>query len=126
MKRTSKRKYKNRTLTVDFQDEANYRHLYQDGKAFVECVVAFILSPGFQRKHKWGSGRLLSHSSRPLCSDLVRRVGDLASAMHPPQRRVYDLTPFCVAFSVHDARDRRTSRLRDSWRGKFGVDGHGV
>ena len=54
MKSTSKRKYENRTITVDFQDEANYWQLCRDGKAFVEFVVVFIMSPGFQLKHKCG------------------------------------------------------------------------
>ena len=38
----------NRTITVDFRDEATYCRLMGDGKAFVECVLAFILSLGFQ------------------------------------------------------------------------------
>jgi len=31
----------NRTITVDFQDEITYVHLLEDGKAFLECVLAF-------------------------------------------------------------------------------------
>ena len=27
----------NRTITVDFRDEATYFHLLSDGKAFLEC-----------------------------------------------------------------------------------------
>src|SRR6266404_5464696 len=42
----------NRTITVDFQNEATYFQLLGDGKAFVECVLAFLLSLGFQLKHK--------------------------------------------------------------------------
>jgi hypothetical protein len=38
----------NRTITVDFQNEATYFHLLGDGKAFVECVLAFLLALGFQ------------------------------------------------------------------------------
>ena len=34
----------NRTITVDFQDETTYFQLLGDGKAFVELVLAFILS----------------------------------------------------------------------------------
>jgi hypothetical protein len=41
----------NRTITVDFQDEATYFRLLDDGKAFVECVLAFLLSFGFQLTH---------------------------------------------------------------------------
>src|ERR671927_1342263 len=55
----------NRTITVDFQDEATYMQLLGDGKAFVELVIAFILSLGFQLKHKatcQGGGCLTRHS----------------------------------------------------------------
>jgi len=37
----------NRTITVDFQSEATYFQLLGDGKAFLECVIAFVLSLGF-------------------------------------------------------------------------------
>ena len=30
----------NRTITVDFRDEATYFRLLEDGKAFLECVLA--------------------------------------------------------------------------------------
>jgi len=48
----AKRKRENRTLTVDFNDEATYHRLCRDGRAFIEFVVAFIISVGFQLKHK--------------------------------------------------------------------------
>jgi hypothetical protein len=34
----------NRTITVDFHNEATYRQLLGDGKAFIECVLAFLLA----------------------------------------------------------------------------------
>ena len=37
----------NRTITVDSRDEATYFGLIKDGKAFVEFVLAFLLSLGF-------------------------------------------------------------------------------
>src|SRR5712692_5251606 len=55
----------NRTITVDFRDEATYFRLLGDGKAFLELVMAFILSLGFQLKHKAtcrGGGCLTRHS----------------------------------------------------------------
>ena len=55
----------NRTITVDFQNEATYFHLLGDGKAFVECVLAFLLALGFQLLHKVtcrGGGCLTRHS----------------------------------------------------------------
>ena len=42
----------NRTITVDFQDEATYFQLLGDTQAFVEFVLAFLLSLGFQLLHK--------------------------------------------------------------------------
>src|SRR5215510_8720509 len=55
----------NRTITVDFHNEATYVQLLGDGKAFVECVLAFLLALGFQLTHKatcHGSGCLTRHS----------------------------------------------------------------
>jgi hypothetical protein len=54
-----------RTITVDFRDEATYFRLIADGKAFVECVLAFLLTLGFQLKHQAtcdGGGCLTRHS----------------------------------------------------------------
>src|SRR6266480_6387402 len=61
----AKQTRENRTITVDFRDEATYVQLLGDGKAFVECVLAFILSLGFQLAHKAtckGGGCLTRHS----------------------------------------------------------------
>jgi hypothetical protein len=55
----------NRTITVDFRSEARYFQLLGDGKAFLECVLAFVMSLGFQLKHKAtcrGGGCLTRHS----------------------------------------------------------------
>src|SRR6201997_2706925 len=55
----------NRTITVDFRDDATYVQLLGDGKAFVECVCAFLLALGFQLAHKatcQGGGCLTRHS----------------------------------------------------------------
>jgi hypothetical protein len=55
----------NRTITVDFHDEATYFQLLDDGKAFVEWVLAFILALGFQLRHQTtchGGGCLTRHS----------------------------------------------------------------
>jgi len=61
----AKRKRENRTLTVDFNDEATYHRLCKDGKGFIEFVIAFIISIGFQLLHKRecpGGFRLTRHS----------------------------------------------------------------
>src|SRR5262252_67676 len=62
---TAKPTRENRTITVDFRDDATYFRLLKDGKAFVECVLAFLLALGFQLKHKAtcdGGGCLTRHS----------------------------------------------------------------
>jgi hypothetical protein len=70
---TAKLTRENRTITVDFQHETTYFQLLGDGKAFLELVTAFILSLGFQLKHKAtcsGRGCLTRHSH-----DLRLRLG---------------------------------------------------
>ena len=65
MRNTARQTRENRTITVDFQNETTYVQLLGDGKAFLELVMAFILSLGFQLKHKAtcrGGGRLTRHS----------------------------------------------------------------
>jgi hypothetical protein len=65
MGQTAKAPRENRTITIDFHDESTYFQLLSDGNAFVEFVLAFILSIGFQLKHKStciGGGCLTRHS----------------------------------------------------------------
>src|SRR5437870_8479346 len=65
MGKATKQTRENRTITVDFRDEATYFQLLGDGKAFLECVLAFVLSLGFQLTHKatcGGGGCLTRHS----------------------------------------------------------------
>jgi hypothetical protein len=65
MRSRARQTRENRTITVDFQNEATYVQLLGDGKAFLECVLAFVLSLGFQLKHKAtcrGGGCLTRHS----------------------------------------------------------------
>jgi hypothetical protein len=56
----------NRTITVDFHNEATYGQLLDDTKAFVEFVLAFLLALGFQLKHKsacYGGSQCLTRHS---------------------------------------------------------------
>src|SRR2546423_2083679 len=65
MRQAAKRTRENRTITVDFRDDATYLQLLGNGKAFVEFVFAFLLSLGFQLAHKAscrGGGCLTRHS----------------------------------------------------------------
>jgi hypothetical protein len=75
MRHTARQTRENRTITVDFQNEATYFQLLGDGKAFLECVLAFVISLGFQLKHKAtcsGGGCLTRHSH-----DVRGRLGGL-------------------------------------------------
>jgi hypothetical protein len=65
MRNTTRQTREKRTITVDFQNEATYFQLLGDGKAFVDLVMTFILSLGFQLTHKAtcsGGGCMTRHS----------------------------------------------------------------
>jgi hypothetical protein len=65
MGQTAKVTRKNRTITVDFHNEATYDQLLDDTKAFVEFVLAFLLALGFQLLHEAScseGGGLTRHS----------------------------------------------------------------
>src|SRR2546428_8762516 len=85
----AKRTRENRTITVDFRDESTYFELLSDGKAFVECVLAFLLALGFQLAHKAtcrGGGSLTRHSHyRPKGGEAPLR-GNAPSGKHPQPR----------------------------------------
>src|SRR5438093_8309650 len=65
MGQTAKATRQNRTITVDFHNEATYDQLLDDTKAFVEFVLAFLLALGFPLLHKAScseGGGLTRHS----------------------------------------------------------------
>jgi hypothetical protein len=65
MRSTARQTRENRTITVDFQNEATSLQLLGDGKAFVELVIAFLVALGFQLRHTAtcrGGGCLTRHS----------------------------------------------------------------
>src|SRR5262249_45531366 len=65
MSTAAKRTRTNRTITVDFRDDATYVQLLGNGKAFVEFVGPSLPPLGFQPAHKapcGGGGCLTRHS----------------------------------------------------------------
>jgi hypothetical protein len=65
MHKQARQSRNNRTIALDFQNEATYFQLLGDGKAFLEFVLACLLALGFQLKHKatcHGGGCLTRHS----------------------------------------------------------------
>ncbi len=80
MGQSAKPTRQNRTITVDFHDETTYAELLGNTKAFVEFVLAFILSLGFQLIHKAScseGGNLTRHSHYArvrLCGLTIWRI----------------------------------------------------
>jgi len=64
MAQTAKAIRENRTMTVDFHDEAAYCQLLDDTNAVIEVVLAFLRSLGFQlhRPSTCNGGGLTRHS----------------------------------------------------------------
>src|SRR5262245_23880836 len=65
MRNTARRTRENRTITGDFRTEATNVQLMDDDKAFLECILAFVMTRGFQLKHNAtcrGGGCLTRHS----------------------------------------------------------------
>src|SRR5207244_4999458 len=96
MRNTTRQTRENRTITVDFHNEATDYQLRGDGKAFVECVLAFLLALGFQLTHKTtcqGGGCLTrsAHSLRIRLGGGTRwRIQCLTC------RAVFTVLPHCV------------------------------
>ena len=68
-------KNKNRTIIVDFGDEDKYQTVISSGKFFLEFVLAYVLSLGFQLLHKehCTGGRKLFHETFALCASKMWR-----------------------------------------------------
>src|SRR5262249_40682728 len=117
MQNTARQTRENRTITVDFQHEATYCQLLGDGKAFVEFVLAFILSCGFQLKHKAmcrDGGGLTRHSHY-----LRVRLGGgdhLASPVHDVSCGVHRAAAFRLALSPDATGGRARCPLGHPWR----------
>src|SRR5262245_10409778 len=90
MGQSAKPTRQNRTITVDFQEPSAYLQLIHDGKAFVECVFAFLLSLGFQLTHKAtcrGGGCLTRRRDRWLCGKYSAVIATSSSRSKPYCRK---------------------------------------
>src|SRR5262245_40592653 len=112
----------NRTITVDFHDEATYVQLLNDGKAFVAWVLAFILALGFQLRHQTNlSRRRVPNPPLPLHPRPPRWGHYLASPMYEVQSRVHGPPALRIALSP-DAPGGRARRPAGHPRGpQFGA-----
>ena len=105
MGQTAKPTRQNRTITVDFHDETTYFALVSNTKAFVEFVLAFILSVGFQLLHKAScsaGGSLTRHSHYARV-----RLGGLTiwrCPMHYLQSRLHGPAALRLALSLDATR----------------------
>jgi hypothetical protein len=86
----------NRTITVDFQNVTTYVPRLGDGKALLELGLAFIMSLGFQRKHKavCRGGRSLTRHAH----DVRGRLGEVTiwRLPCPTCRAGCTVLPHCV------------------------------
>ena len=96
MRSTARQTHATRTIPVDCQNEATSFPLLGDGKAFVEVVLACVLSLGFQLQHKTtgrGAGGLPRHAP----SGRVRLGGmTLGRLQCTTGRAVCTVLPPCV------------------------------
>ena len=91
----------NRTITVDFQNETTYFQLLGDGKAFVECVLAFHPVPWLSAQAQGDlSRRRVPDASLALCPcppgwahHLAHPVYEVQSGVHRPAALRLALSP---------------------------------
>jgi hypothetical protein len=100
---TTRRPRENRTITVDFQNEATYCQLLGDGKTCVELVIAVVMalaspkptvspaknslmyfvSMGYIGHPVWGSHREEAKRGPPSGHRIPRNEGVMMSLLHP-------------------------------------------
>ena len=122
MRNTARQTRENRTITVDFQNEATYFQLLGDGKAFVECVLAFLLALGFQLTHKatcqW---RRVPDAPLALCPCPPGWAHHLACPVHHVQSGVHGPAALRLALSPDAPGGGPRCPVGDAWRTQFGA-----
>ena len=100
MRNTARQTRENRTITVDFQNEATYFQLLGDGKAFVECVLAFVLVLGLSAETQGHlSRRWVPDPSLALCPRPPGWAHHLAAPVHDVSRGVHRAPALRLALS---------------------------
>jgi hypothetical protein len=113
MRTTARSTRDNRTITVDFQRKATYVQLLSDGKAFVECVLAFLLALGFQLKHKAPVAVAGSSPTTPMMSVFAWEESSSGVSSAP---RVVRCAPSCPTSSCRIARCRQRWPATPYWQ----------
>ena len=109
MSTAAKQTRDNRTITVDFRDEATYVQLLGDGKAFVECVCAFPLPRLSARTQGDLSGRRVPDPPFALPPCPARWGHHLADPVHQVSRGVHRPPPLVLRY-----RQMRPAVARDA------------
>ena len=122
MRTTARQTRDNRTITVDFQNEVTYVQLLNDGKAFLECVLAFVLSLGFQLKHKATCrGGRVPDAPLPLCPCSPGWRHHLAHPVHRVSCGVHRPAPLHHTLSPDASRGGPQRLIGDAWGAEFGA-----
>jgi len=106
MRNAAKRTRENRTITVDFRDEATYFRLMKAARRFFECVIAFLLALGFQLKHQAtvaGEGPLTRHSALYPSGSMGSPSG---VSVHQVSSRVDGFSPFRLVLELEAKRQQ--------------------
>ena len=112
----------NRTITINFQNETTYFQLLGDGKAFVEFVVAFLLSLGFQLAHKasCGGGGCLP-PPLPLYACPAGWSHHLACPVYAMQSGIHGPPALRLTLSPDAPGGRPRCLTGHAWRAQFGA-----
>ena len=121
MRSQAKQPRANRTITVDFQNEATYFQLLGDGKAFLEFVFAFLLSLGFQLTQGDLSRRRVPDAAFALCAYPSGWGDHLADTVYDVQSGIHGPPPLRPPLSSDATRGGPRCPVSDAWRAQFGT-----
>lgn len=106
----------NRSVTVDFGTEEAYYRLLTNGRAFIKFIIAFVMSIGFQFKHRLGCSGSFFYSPFPLCTGQPERCTDMAHSMQRMRCSSHSAAAFCATVPENESRNRCKGAHSHSWR----------